>query len=188
MTVLVLLFWLAVLFLPLISLWRLFEMAGQSGWSLILPVYNLFIMTQIAGLGWWWVFIPFLAFFIPYLGIPLMIILFFYIMLKFIESYGKDSLFALGAFLLPFIFLPVLAFDPKTKYIGPAAKTKIESQDTKYTPENHTDSTPDDINIPEQPEHSEPVQHNEPLDSHTNIDTNNDYHNDSTNIDSTNVN
>ncbi len=178
MAYLVLLFWLVLLLLPIISYWKLFELAGQSGFAIIIPIYNLYIMTEIAGLEWWWVFLPFLSFLIPYLGPIIMLGLFYYIVQKFVESYGKDSLFALGAFLLPFVFLPILAFDSKTKYLGPSAKKeKHHQQPTNNNPDFSHNTTKEEYNF----ENVDANSQTSDIDNYHNHHTNNDPNNFDTN-------
>ena len=84
------------------SLWKIFEKAGQPGWASIVPFYNLYIMLQICNKPIWWI----ILFLIPIVGLV------FYVLLNvaFAEKFGKSVGFAIGMCFLPFVFLPMLAF------------------------------------------------------------------------------
>jgi hypothetical protein len=93
----------------LISFWKLFEKAGKPGWAILLPFYNIIVQLEIIRKPWWWailICIPFIGFIWHIWSLNL-----------FIKSYGKNEGFTLGCLFLPFIFLPILAFDKSSKYI-----------------------------------------------------------------------
>lgn len=90
------------LILPIISLWRIFEKAGEPGWSAIIPIYNLVILMSIAGKPWFWGLLAC----IPYIGLIFSI----WGTNLVVKQFGKTEWFTLGIILLPFIFLPILAF------------------------------------------------------------------------------
>ncbi len=117
---------LIIAIIEIIALWKLFEKAGKPGWAAIIPIYNIYIMLEIAGLQWWWLLILLFAYLIPVIGLLIAAAAGFYIILKFVQSYGKDVGFAIGAFLLGFIFLPILAFSKDTQYIGPAGQKEVD--------------------------------------------------------------
>ncbi|MBN8684363.1 MAG: hypothetical protein J0L99_17070 [Chitinophagales bacterium] len=41
--------------IPIISYWKIFEKAGESGWATLIPIYNLITLMKIIGKPWWWV-------------------------------------------------------------------------------------------------------------------------------------
>ena len=91
-----------ILLLLAISLWRLFEKAGQNGWAALIPFYNIFIFLRIIGKPWWW----FVLFFIPCLG-------FIWILWGWIcmaRRFGKSGLYGVAIVCLSFVFIPLLAF------------------------------------------------------------------------------
>lgn len=90
------------LILPIISLWRIFEKAGEPGWAAIIPIYNLVILMNIAGKPWWWGLLAC----IPYIGLIFSI----WGTNLIVKQFGKTEGFTVGIVLLPFIFLPLLAF------------------------------------------------------------------------------
>jgi hypothetical protein len=78
------------------SLWKLFSKAGEPGWASLVPIYNMIVLLKISSMPWWWVLLACIAqFIIPF---------------KLAANFGKGTGFAVGLLLLPFIFLPMLAF------------------------------------------------------------------------------
>jgi hypothetical protein len=91
--------------------WKLFAMAGKPGWAALIPIYNLYMITQIVGREGWWVFVYWL---VPVFG-------WFMVCYDLARSYGKDTGYAVGMFLLGVLFFPMLGFGKETRYVGPAA-------------------------------------------------------------------
>lgn len=106
-----------IIFVPLIvGMWKMFEKAGQPGWAALVPLYNLYILiTEINGREP--LFIVF--FFVPLLNIYASVVM----NLDLAKSYGKDTMYAIGLILVPFIFIPLLGFGD-AQYTGPSAKGK----------------------------------------------------------------
>lgn len=90
----------------IISFWKLFEKAGKPGWAAIIPIYNTLVLLEIAGKPWWWL----LLFLIPIVNIVFGIMMWNGVSINF----GKDSGFTVGIILLPYIFIPILAFGKAT--------------------------------------------------------------------------
>lgn len=96
----------------IISLWKIFTKAGKPGWASIIPIYSSIVMLEIIGkpMIWiLWLLIPCTA---PIFGIWSLNLL--------MKSFGKSEGYTIGVLLLPFIFLPMLAFGNST-YLGPSA-------------------------------------------------------------------
>lgn len=92
----------AVVVFGIVTMWKVFEKAGQPGWAAIIPIYNAYILLKIAGKpGWWLVLL-----FIPIVDIVIYILSYIAIARKFGQSDG----FAVGLILLPIVFFPILAF------------------------------------------------------------------------------
>lgn len=91
------------------SMWKLFTKAGQPGWVAIIPIYNNYILTvKIAKLEILW----FILQFVPLINIVAAYMVWAAVARKF----GKSEVYAIGLLLLPFIFVPMLAFgDAKYK-------------------------------------------------------------------------
>lgn len=91
--------------LLLVSYWIIFEKAGQPGWGAIIPIYNILLTLRVANKPWWWI----LLFLIPGANVVFIIWMFNRISL----SFGQEAWFTVGLVLLPYIFLPILAFSKK---------------------------------------------------------------------------
>ena len=96
----------------LVSLWKIFTKAGRPGWASIVPIYNAIVLCHISGKSGWWV----LLMFIPLVNFVALIIIF----IGLAKNFGKSAGFGIGAALLSFIFLPILAFGD-ARYQGPSA-------------------------------------------------------------------
>jgi hypothetical protein len=108
------LLYLGIIIIIIASIWKIFTKAAQPGWASIIPIYNILKLLEIVGRPLWWIFI----FLIPVIGI----IAHFIVSIDLAKSFGKGTGFGVGMVLLPFIFLPILAFGD-AEYQGPAAKT-----------------------------------------------------------------
>lgn len=94
---------LIIMVLVIASYWKIFTTFNQPGWACIIPFYNIIVMLRIVG----WDPVKFWFFFIPLYNIYLGIML----MKDIAAKFGKGTIgYALGMCLLPFIFLPLLAF------------------------------------------------------------------------------
>jgi hypothetical protein len=89
-----------------------FQKAGQPLWAGFVPIYNTYIMLKIVGRPGWWL----ILYFIPFINFIITIIVY----LDLAKSFGKGVGFALGLIILPFIFIPILAFSD-ARYLGPVA-------------------------------------------------------------------
>jgi hypothetical protein len=106
-------FWVAiVLAVYVIPMWILFAKADQPGWAAIIPLYNLVVWLEIVGRPIWWI----ILLFIPFVNIIVSLTL----CVDLARSFGKGTGYGCGVFILPFIFLPLLAFTD-ADYEGPAA-------------------------------------------------------------------
>lgn len=104
---------LVVFVLVLVSMWKVFEKAGQPGWAALIPIYNAYIFLKIAGKPGWWL----ILFFIPLVNLIVGIIA----SIAFAAKFGKSAGFALGMVFLPFIFIPMLAFSDAVYSPGASA-------------------------------------------------------------------
>ena len=91
-----------IIILVLVSLWKVFEKAGQPNWAAIIPFYNCYIILKIASKPGWWL----ILLLIPIVNIVIAIVVY----IAFAEKFGKGTGFAIGLLLLPFVFFPILAF------------------------------------------------------------------------------
>jgi hypothetical protein len=100
----------AIVVLMIVSMWKIFEKAGEPGWASIIPIYNLIVLLKIVGKPWWWL----LLLIIPIVNIIFLI--WVYNLLS--KSFGQGVGFTLGLIFLGIIFFPMLAFGDY-KYVGP---------------------------------------------------------------------
>jgi hypothetical protein len=94
--------WVAFAVLMIASMWKVFTKAGKPGWAAIVPIYNVIVLLEIAGKPLWWIILMIIP------GVNFIALLF--VSLGIAARFGKGTGFAIGLWLLPFIFYPVLAF------------------------------------------------------------------------------
>ncbi len=107
------LFWLAIVVVLIIGMWKVFAKAGQPGWASIVPFYNCYILLKIAGRPGWWL----LLFFVPLVNFVIAIV----VSIDVAKSFGQSAVFGVVLlFLLGMIGYLVLGFG-NYRYVGPAA-------------------------------------------------------------------
>jgi cellulose synthase/poly-beta-1,6-N-acetylglucosamine synthase-like glycosyltransferase len=111
----------AVIAILTVSMWKIFEKAGKPGWAAIVPFYNILVLLEIVKKPWWWL----LLMLIPYIGVIWGI----WSLNLLVKSFGKDAGFTVGCLLLPFVFLPILAFG-NHQYQGEHVDKNIDILDT----------------------------------------------------------
>ena len=95
------------------GLWKIFEKAGLKPWIVLVPFYNIWKWVEIVGKSkaWFW-----------YCMIPMLNI--FFVMLLVVETvkcFRKTGFwYQLLAIMFPFVFLPLLGFNPKEMYTNPS--------------------------------------------------------------------
>lgn len=105
---------LIILFIRLgatLGYWKVFEKTGIPTWAALIPFYSEWHVMKLVGKSPWWII---------YLFIPIINIFAYYILIfDLLRCLGKESLLSqiitIFAF---FIYLPVVAFNPNTKYLG----------------------------------------------------------------------
>ncbi len=100
------LFYLLIIVLAVVGMWKLFEKAGYPGWAAIIPIYNVIVMLQISGKPVWW----FIFYLIPVANIIAHLL----VSLELAKKFGKGTGFAIGLWLLPFIFMMILGYGSST--------------------------------------------------------------------------
>jgi signal peptidase I len=94
------------------TLWKIFDKAGVKSWKGFVPVLNLIETLKIAGKPWWWVFL----YLIPGINLLMLVVLHVELGKSFGQRKAPDYAFAI---VLPWVFIPRLAFDSKITYTGP---------------------------------------------------------------------
>src|SRR5476649_2934843 len=97
---------LALFVLQIVSLWKVYQKAGQPGWATIVPIYNAYILLKIAGRPGWWL----LLYFIPLVNFIIAVI----VTIDLAKAFGQGVGFGLGLIFLPFIFYPILGLGDPT--------------------------------------------------------------------------
>ena len=84
------------------AFWRVFTKAGEPGWACLVPIYNVLVLLRIIGKPAWWIILMI----VPVANLVIGIIE----CIELAKAFGKGGGFAAGLILLPFIFVPMLAW------------------------------------------------------------------------------
>jgi len=96
-----------IIFLIIIfSLWFIFKKANYKGYIALIPFYNIWLLFVISGLKGWLCLIPIINI--------IMLMASYY---KLSKKFGKTLLFSLITAFLPFIGLPLIAFNKNSQYL-----------------------------------------------------------------------
>ena len=98
-----------VFVLAFAGMWKMFEKAGNPGWTSLIPVYNMILLVRMAGKPDIWI----LYMFIPFANIIFGIL----VVMDVAKKFGQSSAFGLGMIFLPMIFYPILGFGD-ARYLG----------------------------------------------------------------------
>ena len=77
----------AFFIITLVSVWRMFEKAGQSGWVGLVPFLNVFGLLKMAGKPFWWA----VLYLVPVLNVIVHVV----VSVSVARSFGKSALFGL---------------------------------------------------------------------------------------------
>jgi len=100
--VILIIIYIAIVLFLIVSMWKVFEKAGQPGWGVLIPIYNIYLLLQIAGRPGWWL----ILYLIPFVNFVIAII----VSIDIAKNFGKETGFGLGLAFLGIIFYPILAF------------------------------------------------------------------------------
>ena len=107
-----LIFYLAIIILAIVALWRVFSKAGQPGWAAIIPFYNIYVLLKVAGRPGWWL----ILYLIPIVDIVVSLI----VAIDVAKAFGKSPTFGVvGLWLFSIIGYLMLGFG-QAKYVGVA--------------------------------------------------------------------
>jgi len=99
-----------VVFVQVVSMWIVFDKAGEPGWAALVPFYNMWVLAEVGDKpGWWGLLVCFCGT-IPLVGPVAQIVLFIIISIGVAKAFNRGIGFGIGLALLPFIFFPILAF------------------------------------------------------------------------------
>lgn len=114
----------ALLTIPAIFAYPLFEKAGIPGWKVFIPYYNLFIWVKLIEKSYWW----YLWLTIPFINV----FTFMLAAIELIKGFGKNGLAdqALVA-VFPFVYMPWLGYKTEAKWTKPSDRPKIKKSATR---------------------------------------------------------
>lgn len=130
--------------ITIIANWKLFEKAGEPGWSAIIPFYSNYQMAKIGtgneNLCWTFVGLSIVNFVLGRIkgdnGIIVtlallvslaLLVISCYVYYKYTQSFGQSTLMCiLSIFFAPIIFM-IMAFSSSTEYVGPNGVPRFNS-------------------------------------------------------------
>lgn len=117
---------LALIVLAIVGGWKMFKKAGRPGWTVLVPFYKEVVLLEMVNLPRWWVLIL--------ICVPVVNLFVYYKVCRRLGiAFGKPSVgFAIGLFLLPFIFVPILGFG-KSTYSNTFPPARPMSDTVKWT-------------------------------------------------------
>lgn len=93
-----------------VSMWVVFEKAGEPGWAVLVPFYNMWVLAEVGDKPGWLGLLMCFCGAVPFVGPVIGAVLSLVISIGVARAFGRGIGFAIGLFLVPFIFFPVLAF------------------------------------------------------------------------------
>ena len=99
-----------IILIQTVSLWVVFDKAGQPGWAAIVPFYNMWVLAEVADKPGWLGLAACFVGSIPYIGPLISLVISIILALGVAKAFERGILFGIGLAFLPFIFYPVLAF------------------------------------------------------------------------------
>ncbi len=99
-----------VILLYVVSMWMIFDKAGEPGWASLVPVYNLVVLARVGDKPEWMGLVAALVGGVPVIGGIISGVLLFVIWFGVARAFDRGFLFGIGLALLPIIFVPILAF------------------------------------------------------------------------------
>jgi signal peptidase I len=104
--------WILFLIIIFVSLYRVFEKAGYAGWKALIPGYNFYVWLRVIEKPWWWLFI------LIFPGPNVLLLLIMCVNTSTLLGHRTAKDVFLSA-IVPFIYLPYLAFSSDVRYEGP---------------------------------------------------------------------
>ncbi len=135
--------------LTIIANWKLFEKAGEPGWSAIIPFYSSYQMAKIGTgnetLCWTFVALSIVDFVLGRIkgdnGIIVtlallvslaLLVISCYVYYKYTQSFGQSTgMCILAIFFAPIIYM-IMAFSSSTEYVGPNGVPRFNSFNNGY--------------------------------------------------------
>lgn len=100
------------------ALYKIFQKSGRKGWESLIPMYNFWVWIRIVKKPAWW----FIFMLTPYINVFMILLL----IVEILKCFRKNGLGAQTlSVLVPFLYLPWLAFIDKTPYEDPAKRKPV---------------------------------------------------------------
>ena len=106
------------------SLGKIFEKNGRQTWEGYVPIYNIYVWLKIIKKPWWWIFF----FPIPFVNLIVAIGCNVETARLFGKYSVKDTLLMI---LLPWYYMPYLAFDSKNVVVEPTDWSKVKDREQR---------------------------------------------------------
>lgn len=106
-----LLLYIALCVIYTVSFYKIFAKAGRKSWEALIPGYNIYVWIKICEKPWWWT----LLFLFPGVNILMICVMNVNTAIVFGQRELKDSI---ASVVIPFVYLPKLAFREEYKYVG----------------------------------------------------------------------
>lgn len=106
-------FFIAIIILGLIqtiSIWIIFNKAGQPGWAAIVPYYNMWVLAEVGDKPGWLGLLFCFGGVIPFIGPIVVLVLWAVISIGVARAFDRGVGFGIGLTIIPFVFYPILAF------------------------------------------------------------------------------
>src|ERR1035437_2520766 len=101
----------------IIGLWKLFSLAGEQSWKAFIPFYNFLVWLKLIKKPWWWIFLIITP------GVNFLMVAIMNLLLA--KAFNKRSITEKTiAFLFGFLYMPYIAFQKDTAYVGPEDMSK----------------------------------------------------------------
>lgn len=108
--------------------YKVLEKMGRPGWAAFIPFYYNVVLFEGIGLNWYYIFLLFVSG-IPVIGNIVFLLFSIYYNIKLGKCFGKTEGFGVGLALVNIVFMAIIAFDKKIKYIGKTVNGDIDFND-----------------------------------------------------------
>lgn len=119
-----LIIWLLLLVAIFVALSKIFVKAGEDSWKAFVPGLNFYVWLKIIEKPWWWLFL------LIFPGPNVLMLMIMCVNLATVLDRRESKDVVLAAF-VPFIYLNMLGFDEKVKYVGPIDRKKFKKTSTQ---------------------------------------------------------
>ncbi len=93
----------------IVSLWKIFEKAGQKNWYSLIPIFNIYVWLKLLEKPIWW----FILYLVPFFGFFMFLVTIW----ETIRAFGKNKYrHLLIGTIFPFAYMPYLAFSKDEKF------------------------------------------------------------------------